>query len=193
MSITFEPVGVAHTPYSDWAPYQPLEREAPDGAFRIELEERYVDALSDLDRFSHLIVVAYLDRSPGFVSARVRPPWAKGKEVGLWAARSPARPNPIALSVVRILGVEGATISTSPMDLFDKTPILDLKPYIGSLDARSEANNGWLEDLDGSEHLIQHLRGVSHTHNHSHDHDHGHSHDHDHGHSHDHDHDHDHE
>lgn len=174
MSITFEPVAVARTPYTDWAPHQPLEREAPDGVFRIEVEERYAEALADLDRFSHLIVIAYLDRSPGYVSARVRPPWAKGKEVGLWAARSPARPNPIALSVVRIVGVEGSTIMTSPIDLFDNTPILDLKPYIGSLDARSEANNGWIDDLDGSEHLIQHLRGAPH------DHDHGHGHDHDH-------------
>ena len=183
-TITLTPIGVAKTPYADWAPHQPVEREAPPGAFRVELDPRYAEALGDLESFTHVIVISYLDRSPGFESPRVRPPWAKGKEVGLFASRSPARPNPVGLSIVKILRVEGSTIFTSPMDLLDDTPVLDIKPYLHTLDSRPEANDGWVETLDGHEHLLQHLRGVIHDH-HDHGHDHGNDHHHhgdDHGH-----------
>ncbi len=186
-TINFTPIGIVRTPYTaDWAPQQPLEREAPAESFRIELDERYAPGLADLDSFSHLIVLTYLDRSKGYQGSRVQPPWAKGKEVGLWASRSPARPNPIALSVVRILRIEGATITTSPLDLLDETPVLDIKPYVKTLDARTEANDGWIEGLEGHDHLLQHLRGVPHDHGHDHDHDHGHHHHHDHDHHHEH-------
>jgi tRNA (adenine37-N6)-methyltransferase len=175
MAIQLRPIGVARTPYSDWAPNQPPERDAQPGAFRIELDPEHSEGLRDLERFSHLIVVSYLDRSDDEFDYRVQPPWAKGREVGLFASRSPRRPNAIGISVVKLLRIEEETIHTSPLDLLDGTPVIDLKPYIRALDSRPEANDGWIEDLNDHEHLLQHLRAVPH------DHGHGHGHGHDHG------------
>ncbi len=176
--IELHSIGVARTPYSDWAPDQPLAREAAPDAFRIDLDDEQAGGLEGLERFSHITVLSFLDRASRGPAGSVAPPWAKGREVGLWATRSPNRPNPVGLSVVRLLRVVGCTLFTSPLDLFDRTPVLDIKPYIGTIDALAEANDGWIEDLDGHEHLLQHLRGAPH------DHDHGHDHDHDHGHGH---------
>jgi tRNA-Thr(GGU) m(6)t(6)A37 methyltransferase TsaA len=175
MTLTVTPIGIARTPYVDWAPHQPPDRDAPEGRFKVVIDDRYTDGLADLDRFSHIIIIAFLDRSDEVVETRVRPPWAGGREVGLWASRSPSRPSPLGLTIVRLVRIEGNTVFTSPMDLLDGTPVVDIKPYIRSLDSHAGANDGWIEDLDGHEHLLQHLRGVSHDHDQGHDpHHHGH-------------------
>ncbi|MBW2703708.1 MAG: tRNA (N6-threonylcarbamoyladenosine(37)-N6)-methyltransferase TrmO [Deltaproteobacteria bacterium] len=163
-------VGRAHTPYGDQAPYQPMqESDAPSDGFYVEMDPAYVDGLAKLESFSHLYVVSYLHRSSGY-GLLVRPPWKEGAEqYGLFATRSPNRPSPIGLTRVRIHRVEGRRVYTGPLDLFDGTPILDLKPFIGSLDGApaetlsepESGNDGWLE---GSDHLELHRRGVPHDH-----------------------------
>lgn len=90
------------------------------------------------------------------------PPWAGGLRVGVFASRSPRRPNPIGLSIVRVLGVEENEVITSGLDAFDGTPILDIKPYIRDLDSKADANYGWVEDLEDREHLTLHIRGIPH-------------------------------
>ncbi len=100
-------------------------------------------ALSDLTCWSHLWVLAWLDRAGGF-APKVRPPRSQTKR-GVLATRSPHRPNPIGLSAVRLLGVQGLTLTVSGLDLMDGTPILDLKPYVPYADRIPEANSGWLE------------------------------------------------
>lgn len=186
VKIEFEPIGVIHTPYEEdgFCPSQPVERE--EGEARIELDERYAAGLADLDRFSHVIVLFFQDRSKGY-KPTARPPWAKGRQVGLFASRSPRRPCPIALSTVRLKRIEGNVLVTGLIDAFDGTPVLDIKPYIPSLDVKAGATNGWIEDLDGWEHMLEHVRGVPHAHGHDHDHEHGHEHGHGHGHDHNHD------
>lgn len=184
-SLIVRPIGAIRTPYTDWAPQQPLERDAEPGRFRIEVDSRYATGLEALESFSHVFVLSWLDRSPGEAHLKVKPPWAGGLEVGLFASRSPRRPNPLGLHVVRLLGRRGTVLEISPIDCLDETPLLDLKPYIRDLDARSEANHGWIEDLGDAEHLIQHLRGAPHDHGDGHDHHHHHDHRHDHHHDHD--------
>ena len=162
-SVTYEPIGTIVTPYTDWAPHQPPEREAKEGTFKLVLRPELAPGLDQLRRFSHIYVLFHLDRAERPESLRVSPPWAHGKvEVGLFASRSSRRPNPIGLSVVRVLRVEGNEVFTSPLDAYDGTPLLDIKPYVGELDARGDANSGWVDDLEDRDHLVQHLRGVPH-------------------------------
>ena len=167
------PIGHAHTPYGPtFTPNQPLAREAQPGAFKLVLDEPYTAGLKDLERCSHIIVLAYLDRQDREPTMVVQPPWAKGRQVGLFASRSPRRPNPIALSVVKLLEVKDNELLISPIDLFDNTPILDIKPYFKTLDAKPDATDGWIEQLDGHRHLLEHLLAVPHDHNHDHHHHH---------------------
>lgn len=161
-------VGTAHTPYREHAPYQAPE-ETAEGSFWIDLHPSYAEALRGLDSFSHLFVLSHLERSPGW-GTLVRPPWRTDERVvGLFATRSPNRPSPIGLTRARVLSVAGTRVQTGPMDLFDGTPVLDIKPYIQSLDGPPSGavtgpgapNDGWLA---GSDHLELHLRGVPHEH-----------------------------
>ncbi|MFO8072458.1 MAG: tRNA (N6-threonylcarbamoyladenosine(37)-N6)-methyltransferase TrmO [Polyangia bacterium] len=163
-------VGTARTPYRERAPYQPQnDREANETGFYIEVEKRYARALDGLDSFSHLFVLSHLERSAGY-GLLVRPPWKNDEEpLGLFATRSPNRPSPIGLTRARLKGIEGNRIQTGQLDLFDGTPVLDIKPYIQSLDGEPTgavsspraANDGWLA---GSDHLELHRRGIPHEH-----------------------------
>ena len=92
----------------------------------------------------------------------VSPPWANGLRVGLFASRSPLRPNPIGLSVVRVKGIENNRVYTSGLDVFDGTPLLDIKPYINDLDSKCDANNGWVQNMNEDEHLALHIQGIPH-------------------------------
>ena len=93
---------------------------------------------------------------------QVNPPWAGNKVVGVFASRSPVRPNNIGLSIVKIKKIIGRKIITSPLDVFDGTPLLDIKPYIADLDSKPDANYGWVEDLADREHLKLHIKGIPH-------------------------------
>lgn len=190
--VLLKPIGEVRTPYTDWAPRQPVERDAGEGRFRLVLLPEYVEGLRDLERFTHVYVLSCMDRASGPAPLIVAPPWAGGRTVGVFASRSPARPNSIGLSVVRLIRVEGNEVFVSPIDLFDHTPLLDIKPYFKDLDAKPDANHGWAEDLKGREHVMLHLRGVPHAGHHEHgrgqEQEHGHeparahTHEHDHGH-----------
>ena len=156
-------IGAARTPYPYGnAPYQPRQEDDTADAFYIELHPQYAAGLADLHTFSHLFVISYLNRSTGY-SLGVTPPWGeRSKQRGLFATRSPNRPSPIGLTRVRIRRIEGNRVVTGPLDLFDGTPVLDLKPFIQSLDGEDEtATDGWLSNSD---HLELHRRGIPHQH-----------------------------
>ena len=159
--IEFRKIGVIKTPYTDTAPYQPVEEDKGD--FRIVLERKYRDALRDLDSFTYIYVIYYIDRITVHPTNLVRPAWMPGFEVGLFASRSPVRPNPIGLSIVRIKEIVENEIATTGLDVFDGTPLLDIKPYIRELDSKDDANYGWLDYLDGNkDHLLLHIKGIPH-------------------------------
>jgi tRNA-Thr(GGU) m(6)t(6)A37 methyltransferase TsaA len=146
--IELHSIGIIHTPYTDHAPRQP----SPDaeGDFRIVVDNRWVDGLDRLVEFKYVCVIFHLHRSQKEVPTRVSPMGMTDIRVGVFASRSPARPNPIGYSVVNIKKIVKNTIFTSGIDVFDGTPLLDIKPYIGSLDCKTDANNGWMDELDGS-------------------------------------------
>ena len=153
-------IGVIRTPYIDTAPYQPVEED--EGDFRIVVDSQYGHSLYKLDVFRYIYVVYYIHQVKQEFSEIVSPTWADGAKVGVFASRSPVRPNPIGISIVRIKGIKDSEIFTSGMDVFDGTPLLDIKPYIKDLDSKSDANYGWIEDMDNREHLLLHIRGIPH-------------------------------
>ena len=164
-TVRLSVIGEAHTPYEHKAPYQPFPENVSDGVFFIQVKPEFVPGLVGLETFSHILVFAYLDRSKK-AKLRVRPPWTEEQEeYGVFATRSPNRPSPIGLSRTRLQRIEGDRIYTGPLDLFNRTPIVDIKPFIRSLDTADrlteEGNDGWLQ---GSDHLELHLLGIPHEH-----------------------------
>ncbi len=160
MKIEFNKIGVIHTPYVSSAPNQPIENA--EGEFKVVLDSSYAKGLYKLNQFKYIYLIYYihaLDKTPRLL---VKPPWAGGVEVGVFASRSPLRPNPIGLSIVKIKRIENNTIYTSGLDVFDGTPLLDIKPYIKDLDSKEDANYGWIEELEGKDHLLLHIKGIPH-------------------------------
>lgn len=160
MGIEFEQIGVIHTPYTDNAPFQPREKE--EGDFSLVLEPQYAGGLFKLSKFRYIYVIYYIHEVKRDLSMLVSPPWAGGKKVGVFASRSPVRPNCIGLSIVSLKRIVDNKIITSGLDVFDQTPLLDIKPYIKDLDAKPDANYGWLEEMDDYKHLLLHIKGIPH-------------------------------
>ena len=144
--IEFRQIGTIRSPYTPeaWAPRQ--GRHAPDTESRIVMDAQYEAALRDLESFSHVIVLYVFDESTGW-SPLVQTPWEETSH-GLFATRSPNRPNSIGMTVVRLLRREGAVLHVAGLDALDGTPILDLKPYLPGVDRIEDATEGWMEGLD---------------------------------------------
>ncbi|HUH13611.1 MAG TPA: tRNA (N6-threonylcarbamoyladenosine(37)-N6)-methyltransferase TrmO [Longimicrobiales bacterium] len=140
-----EPIGTAHTPYADVAqiPKGPGAKHDAEGSIvvRPELEA----GLTDIEGFSHLYLIWVFDRSSGYELLATPPTDARPH--GVFATRSPYRPNPIGLSVVRLTGREGGTLHVRGVDMLDGTPILDIKPYLSSVPPQ-ELRRGWLGEAD---------------------------------------------
>ncbi len=139
------PIGFARSPFREKVE-APRQAVASDGALgRIELLPEHEHALEDLASFERLWVIFWFHQVPGGPSpSKVLPPRSDHKR-GVFATRSPHRPNPIGLSAVRLERIEGCVVHIRDLDLIDGTPILDLKPYIPYADAFPEANAGWLD------------------------------------------------
>ncbi|MBN1697755.1 MAG: tRNA (N6-threonylcarbamoyladenosine(37)-N6)-methyltransferase TrmO [Spirochaetales bacterium] len=159
--ICFEKIGLIKTPYTDKAPYQPFDDDA--GEFRIIVDPEYKQGLRDLEKFAYIYVIYYIDHLTSRPLMSVIPPWTNGMSVGIFASRAPNRPNPVGISVVRLKRIVDNEIYISGIDVFNDTPLLDIKPYIRELDSKEDANYGWIDGLDGDgEHLMLHIRGVPH-------------------------------
>jgi tRNA-Thr(GGU) m(6)t(6)A37 methyltransferase TsaA len=151
--VTFAPIGVVRTPFAthEGMPIQTVAAQGVRG--RIELDPAYVPALADLDGFSHLHLITYLHRT-GAASLRVTP-YLDTTERGVFATRSPKRPNPIGLSIVRLVRIEGTVIHIEEVDLLDGTPLLDIKPYVPPFDDRQDARYGWFEERAQNVHSVR--------------------------------------
>lgn len=138
-------IGHAQTPWQrrEDAPHQPSA--SPDTAGSIIIDEPYRAALADLDSFGRIWLLFVFDRSKGW-APRVKPPRGGAKR-GVLATRAPNRPSPIGLTSVALTGVDVAAgiVAVRGIDLLDGTPILDIKPYIPTIDAWPDAGHGWLE------------------------------------------------
>lgn len=142
MPVVYEPIGTIRTPYQDMAPFQALDDD-PAGEFFLELAPEYETGLADLDRFRYVIVLFHLDRARGYNGSNLaHPPSLGGGTVGLFASRSPNRPNAIGMDVTRLLRIQGRRVYTGGLSVLDGTPLLDLKPYI-SVDRKEGPLGGW--------------------------------------------------
>jgi tRNA-Thr(GGU) m(6)t(6)A37 methyltransferase TsaA len=115
-------------------------REA-DAVCTIELDPRWAPGLKDVDGCSHLIVLYWMDAARRDLVLQV--PRHYGERRGTFALRSPARPNPIAVSVVRLVRVSGASLMVQGLDCLDGTACLDIKPYFASIDSVPDTVVGW--------------------------------------------------
>ena len=144
MKVVYRPIGTVHSPFSEAAgmPIQPSRARGILGT--VELEPEYAEGLQDLHGFSHAVLLCHLHRSRGFTLKVV--PFLDDTPRGVFATRAPRRPNPIGLSVVRLVSIEGNRITFEGVDLIDGTPVLDIKPYVPEFDEREEIRLGWLEE-----------------------------------------------
>jgi len=137
-------IGVIHTPHikSAGTPIQPVLAEGFEGT--VEVLPQYADGLKDLEGFERIWLVFWCDRA-GPVSMTVRP-FLDNVERGLFATRAPSRPNPIGISAVRLLAVEGNMLRVADVDILDGTPLLDIKPYASRFDNFDVTRSGWLDN-----------------------------------------------
>ncbi|HSL70229.1 MAG TPA: tRNA (N6-threonylcarbamoyladenosine(37)-N6)-methyltransferase TrmO [Longimicrobiales bacterium] len=144
-TFSFRAVGTVRSPYTDTAqiPKGPGARHDAEGVLQVlpELEA----GLTDIEGFSHLYVIWVFDRVTGY-DLLSQPP-TDDQPHGVFATRSPRRPNPIGLTVVRLLGRDGPRLQVRGLDMLDGTPILDLKPCLSSIPP-SELKRGWLDDAE---------------------------------------------
>ncbi|MFC1658635.1 tRNA (N6-threonylcarbamoyladenosine(37)-N6)-methyltransferase TrmO [Candidatus Omnitrophota bacterium] len=141
--IRIKPIGIIHTPYKSpkGMPIQGKFRKKIKGA--IELFPEYVQGLQGIEGFSHLILIYYFDKAKEEKLAGK--PFLEDEPHGIFAIRSPMRPNHIGFSIVKLKKVEKNKITFSEVDIFDNTPLLDIKPYVSHFDSREDVKNGWLD------------------------------------------------
>ena len=133
-------IGRIRTPWTDRDNCPKNARES-DAICTIEVGARWAPALRGVETCTHLVVLYWMDKSRRDLVIQVPRHYGFGR--GTLALRSPARPNPIAMSVARLIGVDGSRLSVSGLDCLDGTPLLDLKPYFASTDSVAEAVVGW--------------------------------------------------
>ncbi len=141
--VCYHPIGIVHSPYKEphGVPFQPSFGRGVEGT--VEVFPEYADGLADLNGFSHITLICHFHRSVGY-RLRVTTPHRKGLR-GVFATRGPHRPNPIGVSTVRLLGVDGNIVHIADLDIIDGTPLLDIKPYVPVFIEPGGLNNGWLE------------------------------------------------
>jgi tRNA-Thr(GGU) m(6)t(6)A37 methyltransferase TsaA len=143
-TFTFDPIGYVRSPFAEKseAPRQAVAAAGTVGRIELVAGRDYEHALDDLEGWSRIWVIFVFDRAEGF-RPKVLPPRSE-KRRGLFATRAPHRPNPIGISAVQLVGVEGLVLTIKDLDLLDGTPVLDIKPYVPYADAFPEATTGWL-------------------------------------------------
>ncbi len=142
----FRQIGVIRTPFDDpsRAPIQPVYTKGVAGC--VDVLPEFTEGLGDIDGFSHVHLVYVFHRSTE-TKLRVKP-YLHDVEHGIFATRAPVRPNPIGLSLVRLIGREGCVLHVEDVDMLDGSPLLDIKPYVPRFDVREGACAGWQEDVD---------------------------------------------
>ncbi|MBN2541627.1 tRNA (N6-threonylcarbamoyladenosine(37)-N6)-methyltransferase TrmO [bacterium] len=141
--IIMHPIGLIHSPYKEPKDIPIQGRFKSNATATLILGDEYAPGLKDLDGFSHAVIIYYFHRSQReSITGR---PYLENDEHGIFAIRSPHRPNHIGFSIVKIINIQDNSIVFSEVDMLDGTPVLDIKPYIAYFDSREEVKCGWLE------------------------------------------------
>lgn len=141
--IIIKPIGVIHSPYKNQQNIPIQGRFRNDIEAYAELDKKYQEGLTDLEQFSHAILIYHFNKSE---REEIKgKPFLEQKEHGIFAIRSPYRPNRIGLSVVKIERIIDNRLYFSEVDVFDQTPLIDIKPYVKHFDCRENAKSGWID------------------------------------------------
>ena len=143
--LTLEPIGTVRSPYTESGqiPKGPGARHLAEGV--LEIRPELEPGLRDIEGFSHLFVLWVFDRADG--SDLVARPPTDDRPHGVFATRSPRRPNPIGLTVVELIGRDGPRLRVRGVDMLDGSPIVDIKPYLSSIPA-DQIRRGWLAEAE---------------------------------------------
>jgi tRNA (adenine37-N6)-methyltransferase len=144
--VTFKPIGVIHSEHvaAEKTPIQPVYAKGCQGW--AEVFPEYAAGLRDLEGFSHIYLIYYLHQA--MPAQLIVKPYLQDVEHGIFATRTPCRPNPIGLSIVELVSREGNVLQLDGMDILDGTPLLDIKPYTAKFDRRDPVRNGWQDDVN---------------------------------------------
>jgi tRNA-Thr(GGU) m(6)t(6)A37 methyltransferase TsaA len=142
-TIEFRQIGIIHSPFKDpeGTPIQPSGAMGVEGT--VEVFSDYQKGLEDLAGFSHIFLIYYFHLAKK-MALKVKP-FLDDQMHGVFATRAPSRPNPIGISIVHLLKIEGGTLYVQDIDVVDQTPLLDIKPYVPDFDVRAVLKTGWLE------------------------------------------------
>jgi tRNA-Thr(GGU) m(6)t(6)A37 methyltransferase TsaA len=140
MDISLISIGVIHSPFTE--PGQaPIQASRSMAVGSVEIFPQFAAGLRDLDEFSHIFLLYLIDCPQGFdLSVK---PFLDDREHGIFATRYPCRPNPIGLSLVRLLRIDGSRLEIEGVDMLDGVPVLDIKPFVPDFDTRENAQTGW--------------------------------------------------
>jgi len=146
LMFTMRPIGVVHSPYTETSqiPKGCGAEHKAEGV--LEISPEFEEGLQDVEGFSHLYVIWLFDRATGF-DLIAHPPTDEKRPHGVFATRSPRRPNAMGLTVVELLRRDGAKLFVRGVDMLDGTPILDIKPYLSSVPAE-QLRRGWLAEAE---------------------------------------------
>ncbi|MFH0780527.1 MAG: tRNA (N6-threonylcarbamoyladenosine(37)-N6)-methyltransferase TrmO [Pseudomonadota bacterium] len=148
MNISYSPIGYFRSPYTEvrGMPIQPIGAENVEGY--IEVLPEFSAGLKDLEGFSHVFVLYHLHRIQGY--ELMIQPFLDTKRHGVFATRSPKRPNPIGLSIMQLKEVSGFNVFLKGIDVLDRTPVVDIKPYVADFDRCNADRFGWFEGKSGN-------------------------------------------
>lgn len=141
-SFNLRSIGVIHSPFQDKA-VTPIQPSRSKSRGQVEVFPEFAEGLLDLEGFSHIYLLYYFHHSPGY--SLIVKPFLDNMSHGLFATRYPYRPNPIGLSVVRLVSITQNWLEIDEIDILDQTPLLDIKPYVPEFDRRNRVRIGWLE------------------------------------------------
>ncbi len=147
MTITYQPIGIIHSPFEDIenVPIQPAAAGRTRGT--VEVFAEFASGLKDLEGFSHVILLYHFHRVPQVRLVVI--PFLDQEPRGIFATRAPSCPNPIGLSVVRLVSAQGNVLQIENVDIVDGTPLLDIKPYVPEFDHHEAERTGWLAAAKG--------------------------------------------
>lgn len=155
--VTFVPIGVIRSGHieENETPIQPVYAEGCTG--RAEIFPEFAEGLRDIEGFSHVYLIYHFHQAS---SARLMvKPYLQDVERGIFATRAPCRPNPVGMSVVRLVRRDGNVLHLYGVDILDGTPLLDIKPYTAKFDLVQTTRNGWQDELDEETARLRGSRG----------------------------------
>lgn len=148
--ICYTPIGVIHSGFKE-IKGMPLKPETPkSGTGFVELFEEYADELHDIDGFSHVILIYHFHR---IHEAKLNAEFKEHPEHGIFATRSPVRPNAMGFSIVKLIAKIDNRLFVDELDAMDKSPLIDIKPFFERYDNRYNTREGWLDDRSKTHHI----------------------------------------